>query len=121
MKSFYCLLIGSVFSPTLSAAIPINGPSSTAWVSLGANYDFLGDQQTGSASSDIVGTASNPGFFTTFDGGGTPSLTDGFLGFRIRLDAAGGTNSSIKFDRYLWLGIDADQSGSVDVFLGLNM
>lgn len=98
--------------------IPLVGPT-TEWISLGADYDFFGDQQTGDAASDIVGTADDPGFFTAFDGAGTSSLSDGFLGFRVRLDTAGGA-SGPEFDRNLWVGIDADLNGSVDVFLGVN-
>lgn len=117
-STWLCLL---VLAPSPSyAAISLNGPN-TGWKSLGANYDFLKDQQTGDPSSDIVGSAANPGFFTSFDNAGTSSLTDGFLGFRIRLDDHGGNSNSIEFDRNLWVGIDTDLSGSVDVFLGLNM
>lgn len=103
-----------------NGAVSVGG-SSSAWVSLGANYDFLDDQQTGDPASDILGNAANPGFFTTFDNAGTPSLTDGSLGFRVRLDDHGGNNNNVSFGRNLWLGIDADSNGSVDVFLGLNM
>ncbi len=102
------------------AAISLSGPSVGAgWIMLGANYDFLDDQQTGDPASDIVGTAASPGFFTAFDNAGTPSLTDGSLAFRVRLDDHGGNNNDIKFDRNLWIGIDADLNGSVDAFIGV--
>lgn len=117
----YCCLL---FSAAISNAtpIPLSGPSSVGWRSLGANYDFLNDQQTGDPASDIVGTAANPGFFTTFDDNNTPlNLTDGNLGFRVRLDDHGGNSNTIEFGRNLWIGIDADLSGTIDVFLGLNM
>lgn len=121
MKQIVPVLCLLSTAPILNAAISLNGPSTSGWTSLGSNYDFLKDQQTGDPSSDIVGSADNPGFFTSFDNAGTPSLTDGFLGFRIRLDDHGGNSNNIEFDRNLWVGIDADLSGSVDVFLGLNM
>jgi hypothetical protein len=102
------------------AAISLSGPSGGAgWVSLGQNFDYVNDQQTGDPASDIVGNATDSGFFIAFDGAGTESLTDGFLGFRVRLDAAGGTTNSPKFDRSLWVGIDADLNGSIDAFIGV--
>jgi hypothetical protein len=105
---------------TANAAISLSGPSVGAgWISLGANYDFLDDQQTGDPASDIVGNAASPGFFTAFDDAGTASLTDGFIGFRVRLDDHGGSTNNIKFDRNLWVGIDADLNGSVDAFIGV--
>ncbi len=83
------------------------------------NYDTPADQQ-GSASGDIVGTGTNYGLFVTFNNNGTASNTDGTLGFRIRLDVAGGQNNNPSFGRVAWIGIDADLSGTVDVFLGVN-
>lgn len=121
MKSlipYCCLLLGTAVS---NAAISISGSTKSGWISLGANYDFGNDQQTGVAASDIVGTATDPGFFTSFDNAGTASLTDGFLGFRVRLDDHGGNNNNIAFGRDLWIGIDANLDGKLDVFLGLNM
>lgn len=46
---------------------------------------------------------------------------DGTLGFRLRLDEAGGPANKPAFDRAAWIGIDADLNGSVDVFLGINL
>lgn len=115
---YYCLLFSVAAS---NAAIISIGGSSSDWNSLGDNYDFLADQQTGDPASDIVGNADDPGFFTAFDNNDTSSLTDGNLGFRIRLDDHGGNTNNIEFGRNLWVGIDADLSGSIDAFLGLNM
>ena len=95
--------------------------SSNEWIVMAGNYDFLADQQTGSPASDIVGSGVNHGLFVTFNDNGNTSKTDGFWGFRLRLDAAGGTKNSPAFDRVAWIGIDADLSGSIDVFLGLNL
>ena len=78
-----CLL---AYATGANAAISLSGPSVGAgWISLGANYDFPDDQQTGDPASDIVGSAASPGFFTAFDNAGTPSLTDGSIGFRSNL------------------------------------
>jgi hypothetical protein len=94
--------------------------SSLEWISLGPNFDFFIDQQTGQASSDIVGSPSDPGFFTTFDDGGSSSLIDGTLAFRVRLDTAGGQSNTPQLDSILWIGIDADGLGDIDAFVGLN-
>jgi hypothetical protein len=121
MKAVLPALLVLAFATSVHASISLTGPSTAGagWVSLGANYDFADDQQTGDPSSDIVGNAANPGFFTAFDDAGTPSLTDGFIAFRVRLDDRGGTSNNPKFDRTLWVGIDADLNGSVDSFIGV--
>jgi hypothetical protein len=119
MRASISIVIFLFIPSMLWGQIPLLGPT-TEWISLGADYDFFGDQQTGDAASDIVGTADDPGFLTSFDGGGTSLLSDGWIGFRIRLDTAGGNASGAEFGRNLWVGIDADLNGSVDVFLGVN-
>ena len=95
--------------------------SSTAWTALAGNYDSFADQQTGQPESDIVGTTANHGFFTTFNNNGPASNTDGTLGFRMRLDKAGGTTSNPAFTRVAWVGIDANQDAVLDVFVGLGL
>jgi hypothetical protein len=84
-------------------------------------YDYFADQQTGDPASDIVGAGINYGMFSTFNDNGSASATDGTLGFRLRLDDRGGNKNVIEFRRNAWIGIDADMSGSIDVFLGLNL
>jgi hypothetical protein len=101
------------------AAISIAG-SSTLWTAVPGNYDYLSDHQTGQPAGDIVGTATHPGFFVTFDDNGPASRADGTLGFRLRLDAAGGNSGNPRFDRVAWVGIDANANGSVDVFIGVS-
>ncbi|HSP43361.1 MAG TPA: PEP-CTERM sorting domain-containing protein [Luteolibacter sp.] len=102
---------------TLPAAT-IFGPS-TDWTAIPGNYDFLSDQQTGAPAGDIVGAVTNPGLFTTFDDNGPASQTDGFWGFRIRFDAAGGNTNNPAFDRVAWIGIDAGLSDALDVFIAI--
>lgn len=113
-----------IFTPSLAlffsisaadAAISLDG-SSSSWISLGDNFDFSGDQGTGIPASDIVGNGVNPGFYTSFDDAGTPSLTDGFVAFRVRLNTAGNGGA---FTGNVWFGIDADMSGSIDAFIGV--
>ena len=102
-----------------AATILVAG-SSKAWTPIPGNYDYVADHQTGQPAGDIVGTGTNYGFFTTFDNNGDASRVDGTLGFRVRLDAAGGSSSKPAFDRVLWVGIDANGNGSVDAFLGVS-
>ncbi len=108
------ILSGSAVAATVSQ-------SSMAWTPLIGNYDYLADQQTGVPAGDIVGVGTNYGLLVTMNDNGTAIRTDGTLGFRLRLDAAGGPANKPAFDRAAWIGIDADINGSVDVFLGLNM
>jgi len=105
-------------APAIAATV---SQSSTGWTPLIGNYDYLADQQTGVPAGDIVGVGTDYGLLVTMNDNGAASSTDGTLGFRLRLDAAGGPNNKPAFDRAVWIGIDADINGSVDVFLGLNM
>lgn len=98
---------------SLWTPITYSGPNQT---------DYVDDQQTGNSnsSSDLVGDATDPAFFTQFDNGGDDtSLTDGTLFFRARLGAPGG-NSTPVFDRNLFVGIDANGDGGLDLYLGVH-
>jgi uncharacterized protein (TIGR03382 family) len=113
----------SFVSSNSFAVISVNSETdSGGWSAVGGNYDYLADQQTGQAAGDIVGgtggtyNSYDAGFFTNWDAGDS-SNTDGVLGFRVRLDEAGQGN---QFNRMLWVGMDANLDGSVDVFMGVN-
>ncbi len=106
--------------PLAEGAITVSSPS-LEWTNFAGNYDFFGDQQTGQAASDIVGSAPDYGFFFAFDDNGTPLIsTDGELAFRIRFDDSGDKKDPANFKGVVWVGIDADLSGTIDVFLGLS-
>jgi hypothetical protein len=81
------------------------------------NPDPSNDQQTGSSEGDIVGNALHPSVYTMFGDAGTPSLTDGTLGFRIRI---GADVSPSGFKTALFIYIDANADGKIDLFLGVN-
>lgn len=102
-----------------AAIVDITSPTTTWTPVLYANNnpDPSKDQQTGSAEGDIVGNALNPSVYTTFSNGGTPSLTDGTLAFRIRLGADVNPGG---FKTALFVGIDANSDGALDLFLGIN-
>lgn len=111
--------------PSFTNAAVVTDPTS-AWTPVQyaspAQSDYQNDQQTGNSrsSSDIVGDANNPAFFMQFDDGGTAgNPTDGTLMFRVRLGAPGG-NRTAFFDRNLFVGIDGDGNGSLDLYLGVH-
>ncbi|HEX5790486.1 MAG TPA: hypothetical protein VFY13_04995, partial [Luteolibacter sp.] len=96
--------------------------SNTLWTVINGNYDFITDQQTGQGQADIVGgTGSDAGFMTAFDNnGGNTSLTDGFLAFRVRMNARDGTAQNPDFSNYLWIGIEANGNDAIDGFLNFH-
>jgi hypothetical protein len=99
--------------------VDVTSPT-TDWtpITYGSNHpDPAQDQQTGSTESDIVGDASHPSVYTAFGDAGTPSLTDGVLGFRIRL---GADQNPAGFKGALFVGIDANGDGALDLFIGVN-
>ena len=88
------------------------------------NFDYHADQQTGNSpvSSDIVGgEGDNYGFLIAFNDNGSVNSIDGSLGFRVRLDKPDQDgNNPAEFDNVLWVAIDANGNGSLDVFLAAN-
>ena len=112
------VLLTSSFSATASV-VDLTGPT-TDWTPIlysSNNPDPSNDQQTGSSEGDIVGNALHPSAYTIFENGGTPSLTDGTLGFRIRIGADVNPNG---FKTALFVGLDANNDGAIDLFLGIN-
>jgi hypothetical protein len=75
------------------------------------------DQQTGQRESDIVGNSTNASFFTTFHKGSLSSLTDGTMFFRVRLSE---DTQGDGYSGYMWIGVDADLNGDIDIFIGAN-
>lgn len=111
------MLAVCILLPLNGAALVIDSPT-TNWnaVSYGTNNpDYFDDQQTGQYDSDIVGRAGVPAFYTQFDGGGTPSLTDGTLAFRVRMSGS----SKIYWENTLFISIDVNLDGDIDLFAGL--
>jgi hypothetical protein len=102
------------------AVVYVDGSSNT-WIPMVGNYDYHVDQQTGQADGDIVGgTGTNYGFLVAFNNNGNVSSIDGTIGFRVRLDEQGGTKNNPQPTNVLWVGIDANTDGKLDVFLGAN-
>ncbi len=104
----------------LNSAAIVVGSDSAIWtpVSYSNNVetDYSGDTQANSVDLDIVGNASHPGFYTLFDNGGTTSvLTDGEVGFRLRM---AGDQGQPTFGGQAWIGMDVDADGALDLFIG---
>jgi len=121
MKTTWIIMAMVALCGMAQAALIID--SSTAdWtkITYGTNSpDTYIDQQTGLKSGDLVGNATHASFYTKFDNAGTPSLTDGTLAFRVRLNEAK-NYSKLVFDYSLFVGMDADRNGSLDLFLGID-
>lgn len=69
--------------------IAVNG-TTTGWTPAlytGTVPDCADDQATAIPEADLVGDLSHAAFYMAFDDASTPSLTDGVLGFRIRIGA----------------------------------
>ncbi|HYJ04523.1 MAG TPA: hypothetical protein VEX43_05275 [Chthoniobacterales bacterium] len=111
--------IAAIALPADASVVNLGGPT-TDWTPIlysSSNPDPSNDQQTGSTEGDIVGNAAHPSVYTAFGDAGTPSLTDGTLAFRIRLGAD--TNPG-GFKTALFIYIDANADGKIDLFLGVN-
>ena len=121
MKKWF-IMIGLITVAGVTSAVMVIDSSTADWtkITYGTNNpDPYLDQQTGLKSGDLVGNASDPSFYTKFDNAGTPSLTDGTLAFRVRLNEVK-NYSKLVFDYSLFVGIDADRNGSLDLFVGID-
>lgn len=120
LTSILALWLLQIGASHAAAYVPV-GSSSTLWKPIVGNYDYHVDQQTGQADGDIVGgTGINYGFLVSFYDNNTVSSIDGSMSFRVRLDDAGGNKNNPTPTNVLWVGIDADTDGDIDVFLGAN-
>ena len=116
------LFVASLFCGQMAVAamvVDVTSPT-TNWtpIAYGSNNpDPSNDQQTGSGEGDIVGNASHPSLYTAFGDAGTSSLTDGTIGFRVRL---GADDNPAGFKGAFFVGIDANHDGALDLFIGVN-
>jgi len=103
-------MVGVWSTVAIAATITSVTDPTTNWTSVPViGLDPSTDQQTGQADADLVGIVANPGFYTAFDGTN--------IYFRARLSAV--TNGG-NFKGLLWIGIDANQDGALDLFVGVN-
>lgn len=119
---FTVFSLAVVFLPRAGCAELIIGSDTTYWSPItycgGTVPDPALDQQTGGQEGDLVGDASHPAFYTQFDDAGTSDLTDGTLGFRIRLNQAK-NDAKMTFNQILFVGMDANLDGVLDLFVGV--
>ena len=117
-SGFVLLSVATLFGPSASATLIIDGPT-TNWtpVLYEATPDPFLDQQTGDLEGDLVGDENHPSFYLQFDDAGTESLTDGTIAFRIRVAEQENPDG---FSGALFIGIDADLDGSLDLFIGVD-
>jgi hypothetical protein len=111
--------IVALASPASASMVDVTSPT-TNWTAVryaNNNPDPSNDQQTGSSEGDIVGNAAHPSFYTTFGDAGTPSTTDGTIAFRVRL---GADVNPVGFKTALFVGVDANHDGALDLFIGVN-
>jgi len=115
------LWVLSLLPQSGSAALVIDSDTSF-WspITYGINLaDPILDQQTGGQEGDLVGDANHYAFYSQFDDAGTSDLTDGTIAFRARLNRAK-NYTKLEFNQSLFIGIDADRNGSLDLFVGVN-
>ena len=108
-------LVASLPAGAGAAPLVMNSPTS-AWVAVvypSSTPDFANDQGTGQDEADIVGNATHAAFYVAFDDAGTSSLTDGMIGFRMRL---GSDQNPAGFNKSALVGIDANSDGALDLF-----
>lgn len=111
-----------VFSPSALAQINPSSPA-TNWTVItygwtgGPVADPTADSRTGIVEAEIVGTTNRASLYKLFYDGGTPSLTDGQLAFRMRLAADSG---SAGFGKSAFVGLDGNGDGKLDIFVAVN-
>src|SRR5947209_4041180 len=84
-----CVAALALAPAAAASVVDVTAPT-TSWTPVqysNSTPDPSNDQQTGSSEGDVVGNGSHPSFYTMFGDAGTPSTTDGEIGFRIRLGA----------------------------------
>ncbi|MCC9599666.1 hypothetical protein LOC67_03760 [Stieleria sp. JC731] len=115
-----CAVVSGWSYNATAATVTDPTPQWTPIVYSGAGQtDYYDDQQTGNSKSiaDLVGNINNPSFYYQFDDGGTVgSWTDGSLLFRVRL----GAGSTTGFSRNVFVGIDGNQDGALDLYAGVH-
>jgi len=119
LTAFAALVFASINIATGAMVVDVTSPT-TNWTPViyaSNNADPSNDQQTGSSEGDLVGNAVHPSVYAAFGDAGTPSLTDGTIGFRARV---GADASPAGFKTALFVGIDANHDGAIDLFVGVN-
>lgn len=125
LHSLYFLVTSCCVLSTANAIVVGGATDATGeeWVPMtfGEVSDTFPDRDPGGASLDeneIIGDATNHGFYVNFDDGGTESATDGTDGtlfFRLRV--SGLKNLSKGYEGYTYIGLDLNGDYALDFFL----
>jgi hypothetical protein len=114
-----CGILSALVPGAIASVVDVTSPT-TSWTPVqytNNDPDPSSDQQTGTSEGDLVGNAAHPSFYTQFGNAGTPSFTDGTLAFRARV---GADVNPVGFKTALFVGIDANNDGALDLFVGVN-
>jgi hypothetical protein len=122
LRLLLSIFTGCVLSADISmGAVILNSPT-TSWfpvrLASGNQFDYFLDQQTGSPEADIAGTVIAPGFFMWYDDNGSAAPNAGTLAFRVRLGSD--LPSAGQFNSAVFVGIDANGDGALDIFVGVD-
>jgi hypothetical protein len=108
-------------APAAGAAVIDPASPTTSWtpVVYPTTPDAPGDHGTGDPEGDIVGDGSNAALYMAFDDAGTPSTTDGNIGFRVRIS---GDSNPPGWENFVTVGLDAgeDALNDIDIYLGVD-
>ena len=104
-----------------SLAISISG-STADWdvVLKGSILDYKDDLQANGPDLDLIGDADNALLYVKFDDKGDADDTNDEIGFRIRVDSSKSSSASQFSSGYVFIGVDADKSGSIDFFISIS-
>jgi len=119
LTAFVASVLASFNVATAAMVVDVTSPT-TNWTPVtyaNNNADPSNDQQTGASEGDLVGNTAHPSAYTAFGDAGTPSLTDGTIGFRVRV---GADTNPAGFKTAMFIGIDANHDGAIDLFVGVN-
>jgi hypothetical protein len=101
-----CVASADILTDSSTNWIALQGTSSTYW-------DYAGDEPTGNRQLDILGSTTSGSLYQSYS---SDSLSGGSLSFRVRLAGTWAT----AFSGTALVGIDGDQNGSLDLFVGVN-
>lgn len=92
--------------------------ASSSWIAAqsasgGVWYDFVSDEPTGNRQLDLLGSSTASTLYQRYS---SDALTGGALAFRVRL----GSSWTTSLVGTVMVGIDGDQNGSLDLFVGVS-
>jgi hypothetical protein len=114
LKRLLQLSAAALFVIQTASATAVNSVTdpTTVWTAVPNIFmDPNVDQQTGQTDADLVGIMGDPGFMTGWDGTN--------IYYRVRLGKTSQGGGGL-FKGLLWIGMDANNDGALDMFIGVN-